>query len=66
MAQSKSFISIAVQDTTWVVDVRDNIGTCSSFQKRADSGWVPMMKSEVHLNAPNVVSHPQETRAIHL
>ncbi|XP_061653536.1 dynein axonemal heavy chain 8-like isoform X1 [Phyllopteryx taeniolatus] len=29
-----------------------------SFQKRADSGCVPMMKSEVHLDAPNVVMVP--------
>ncbi|XP_019712193.1 dynein heavy chain 8, axonemal [Hippocampus comes] len=39
-----------------------------SFQKRADSGWVPMMKSEVHLNAPNVVMLPtvdQIHHAIH-
>ncbi|XP_077580363.1 dynein axonemal heavy chain 8-like [Stigmatopora nigra] len=29
-----------------------------SFQKRADSGWVPMMKSEVKLEKPNVVMFP--------
>ncbi|XP_077412422.1 dynein axonemal heavy chain 8-like [Vanacampus margaritifer] len=41
---------------------------CGYDQKRADSGWVPMMKSEVHLNAPNVVMVPtveQIHHAIH-
>ncbi|XP_037131069.1 dynein heavy chain 8, axonemal-like [Syngnathus acus] len=28
------------------------------FQKKAGDAWVPMMKAEVHLNAPNVVMVP--------